>query len=115
MHRLLALRSRPDAVFASNDMMALGAMDAVREAGLRVPEDIALAGWDDIPVAGLVTPALTTVAMPKRKLGEAAAGLLARQIPHGGRHDPVRMKFPVELVVRQSSLASSIMGVGDRG
>jgi len=115
MHRLLTLRSRPDAVFASNDMMALGAMDAVREAGLRVPEDIALAGWDDIPVASLITPGLTTVAMPKQKWGEAAAGLLARQIPQGGKHEPVRVKFPVELVVRQSSLASSVIGAGDRG
>jgi len=55
------------------------------------------------------------VAMPKQKLGEAAAGLLARQIPQGGKHEPVRVKFPVELVVRQSSLASSVIGAGDRG
>jgi len=107
MHHLLALPTRPDAVFASNDMMAFGARDAVREAGLRVPEDIALAGWDDIPLASLVSPGLTTVAMPKQKLGEAAAGLLTSQLRHEGRHEAVRMTFPVEVVVRQSSLGSS--------
>lgn len=103
MRRLLAGRARPDAVFASNDMMALGAMEAVRAAGLRVPEDIALAGWDDIPMTSLTTPALTTVAMPKRQLGSAAAALLAEQIPRDGDHTPVRRMFDAQLVVRQSS------------
>jgi LacI family transcriptional regulator len=107
MHRLLALDDRPDAVFASNDMMALGAMDAAREAGLRVPDDIALAGWDDIPVAALVTPPLTTVAMPKRQLGVAAAELLALQMSSGARHEPSRRVFATELVVRQSSLSAA--------
>jgi LacI family transcriptional regulator len=105
MRRLLANGERPDAVFASNDMMALGAMDAVREAGLRVPADIALVGWDDVPMTALTTPALTTVAMPKRQLGIAAAELLNRQIPVGGRHTPVRQTFAAQLVVRESSLA----------
>jgi LacI family transcriptional regulator len=103
MQRLLAAPVRPDAVFASNDMMALGAMDAVRAAGMRVPDDIALAGWDDIPITALTTPALTTVAMPKSQLGRAAADLLAQQIPHAGKHAPVREMFDAELVVRQSS------------
>lgn len=103
MQRLLAGPVRPDAVFASNDMMALGAMDAVRAAGLRVPEDIALAGWDDIPITALTTPALTTVAMPKSQLGRAAADLLAEQIPRDGTHTPVREMFDAQLIVRQSS------------
>ena len=106
MRRLLASRPRPDAVFASNDMMALGAMEAVRAAGLRVPEDIALAGWDDIPMTALTTPALTTVAMPKRQLGSAAASLLAEQIPLGREHTPIRQMFDAQLVVRQSSGAA---------
>jgi len=108
MWRLLSLSERPDAVFASNDMMALGAMEAAREAGLRVPDDIALAGWDDIAVAALITPALTTVAMPKRQLGAAAAELLALQVPESGRREAVRRIFDAELVVRQSSLGSSV-------
>ena len=106
MRRLLGGRSRPDAVFASNDMMALGAMEAVRAAGLRVPEDIALAGWDDIPMTALTTPALTTVAMPKRQLGSAAAHLIAEQIPRDGKHMAVRRMFDAQLVVRQSSGAA---------
>ena len=106
MRRLLAGRTRPDAVFASNDMMALGAMEAVRAAGLRVPEDIALAGWDDIPMTALTTPALTTVAMPKRQLGSAAAKLLSDQMRGGSKHTAVRQMFDAQLVVRQSSGAA---------
>ncbi|HKO16459.1 MAG TPA: LacI family DNA-binding transcriptional regulator [Gemmatimonadaceae bacterium] len=106
MRRLLAGRQRPDAVFACNDMMALGAMEAVRAAGLRVPEDIALAGWDDIPITALTTPALTTVAMPKRQLGSAAANLLNQQLRRGGTHLPVRQMFDAQLIVRQSSGAA---------
>lgn len=105
MSRLLANGARPDAVFVSNDMMALGAMDAAREAHLRVPTDIAIAGWDDIPMTGLTTPGLTTVAMPKRQLGTAAAKLLNQQIPLAGKHTPVRQTFAAQLVVRESSLA----------
>jgi LacI family transcriptional regulator len=105
MRRLLANGKRPDAVFASNDMMAFGAMDAVREAGLRVPTDVALAGWDDVPMTALTTPALTTVAMPKRQLGEAAAELLNKQVPLGGKHRTVRQTFAAQLVVRESSVA----------
>lgn len=103
MHRLLALNERPDAVFASNDLMALGAMDAAREQGLRVPDDIALVGWDDIPITALTSPALTTVAMPKRELGLAAAELLSQQIPFEGPHEPVRQSFEAKLVIRRSS------------
>jgi LacI family transcriptional regulator len=106
MQRLLAAPERPDAVFASNDLMALGAMDSVREAGLRVPQDIALVGWDDIPSTALTSPGLTTVAMPKGDLGSAAAELLNQQIPLGGRHEAVRRSFEAQLVVRPSSLRS---------
>ncbi|GAC1682431.1 MAG: LacI family DNA-binding transcriptional regulator [Gemmatimonadaceae bacterium] len=102
MARLLALPERPDAVFAANDMMALGAMDAVRQAGLRVPGDVALAGYDDVPTASLTTPGLTTMAVPKREIGIAAAELLGRQIMQPGRYRAVRRTFDAELVVRES-------------
>ncbi len=108
MERLLASGARPDAVFASNDLMAIGAMDAARSAGLRVPADLALAGNDDIPIAGLITPALTTMAMPKRELGAAAAGLLSAQIPLAGEHHAERRTFSAQLVIRSSSLAVGI-------
>lgn len=103
MRRLLASRRPPEAVFAANDMMALGAMTAAREAGLRVPDDVALAGYDDVPFAALTAPGLTTMAMPKEELGQCAAALLEEQIRHRGRHEAVRRTFSAALVVRGSS------------
>jgi LacI family transcriptional regulator len=104
MKRLLALRAPPDAVFAANDMMALGAMSVVREAGLRVPDDVALVGFDDVPMTGLTSPALTTMAMPMSALGDSAANLIAEQLPLAGDHTPVRKMFSAELIVRASSM-----------
>lgn len=76
MHRLLCLPKRPDAVFAANDLMALGAMKALKQVNLRIPEDVALMGYDDIALASMVSPALTTLAMPKKELGTQAAEIL---------------------------------------
>jgi len=104
MRQLLALPRRPDAVFSANDMMAIGAMSAIRDAGARVPDDISLVGFDDVPITTLVQPALTTMAMPLREFGESAARLLGQQLALGGDHSPVRLEFSAELVVRASSL-----------
>jgi LacI family transcriptional regulator len=103
MRRLLALRRRPDAVFSANDMMAVGAMSAIRDAGARVPDDIALVGFDNVPITALMQPALTTMAMPLREFGDSAARLLEQQLALGGARSPVRMAFSAELVVRESS------------
>jgi LacI family transcriptional regulator len=103
MRQLLRLRERPDGVFAANDMMALGALHAAQEAGLRVPDDLLLVGNDDIPFADLSQPGLTTMAMPKRELGRAAAELISDQMPRRGAHDDVRRMLSAELVVRGSS------------
>jgi DNA-binding LacI/PurR family transcriptional regulator len=104
MRRLLALNQPPDAVFSANDMMALGAMSAIRDAGARVPEDIALVGFDNVPITALMQPPLTTMAMPMSQFGESAARLLEEQLARGGRHSPVHLAFSAELVVRESSL-----------
>jgi len=104
MRYLLGLDERPDAVFAANDLMALGAAHAAQKAGLRIPRDLALVGYDDIPIAALTQPGLTTLAMPKRELGRTAAELLRDQIPKRGAHDAVRRIFSAELVVRDSSV-----------
>ncbi|WP_031507904.1 LacI family DNA-binding transcriptional regulator [Streptomyces megasporus] len=91
-----------DAVFAHNDLSAAGALRALRAAGRRVPEDVAVIGFDDIPLATHTTPPLTTVRQPLRAIGEAAANLLLAHI--GGdppTHDPVVL--PTELVVRASA------------
>ena len=74
--QLLALDSRPTALFASNDSMAIGALHALHEAGLRVPDDMALAGFDDIPSAQYMNPPLSTVHVPIYELGARAAELL---------------------------------------
>ena len=104
MRRLLSGGGAPEAVFAFNDMTALGAMSVIRDAGLRIPDDIAVVGFDDIPIAALTAPGLTTMAMPKGELGRAAASTLSRLLAGGSAVSVTRQVFDVELVVRHSSV-----------
>lgn len=101
-HALLRLADRPTAVFAANDSMAIGALRAFREAGLDVPGDLALAGFDDIPVAEYVTPALTSVHVPIYEMGARAveAVLDAVAAPEADGAAPITL--PTRLVVRES-------------
>ena len=101
--RLVAMSPRPDAVFAANDMMAIGCMAAIREAGLRIPEDIAVAGFDDVPMARYVSPALTTAGVRIAELGKAALEQLAGQI-EGDEALALHVRIPAELMVRASSV-----------
>ena len=101
VERLLAVTPRPDALFASNDSMAIAAMSALREAGLRVPEDVAVTGFDDIPVARHLHPQLTTVRQPIQKLGATAFDVLYSMISGEGRPEP-EVVLPTSLVVRGS-------------
>jgi LacI family transcriptional regulator len=80
MERLLKARTRPTAIVCANDLMAIGALDAARAAGLDVPGDLAVIGVDDIDAAALVSPALTTVRVPAREIGHAAGRLLVDRI-----------------------------------
>jgi LacI family transcriptional regulator len=83
MLKLMTLEPRPDAVFCANDLTAIGAMDAVHELGLRVPEDVRLVGFDDVDAATIVTPPLTTVRNPAYETGaEAGRLLLSRLLGH---------------------------------
>lgn len=100
--RLLQNRPRPDAIFAANDMMAIGCLAALAEAGLRVPEDIALAGFDDIPIARYVSPALTTIRVPIAALGAASLDALVKAVEQPAMATPYLTVLPVELVVRRS-------------
>ncbi|HYH96192.1 LacI family DNA-binding transcriptional regulator [Hyalangium sp.] len=101
--RLLAAQpDRPDAVFAANDVIAVGCMVAFREAGLRVPDDIAVAGFDDIPLASLVSPALTTVRVQIADLGQSALEQLLLSIESPTRSRPVSRALVPEVVVRES-------------
>ncbi len=99
---ILALELRPDAVFAGNDAMAVGCLFALTEAGLRVPLDMGLAGFDDIPISRFVTPPLTTVRVNTSELGARALDRLAAAIEHGGRLRASNEVLPTELVVRAS-------------
>lgn len=98
MRQLLRLRQPPDAVFACNDMVALAALQVCHEAGLRVPQDVAIVGFDDIAAAAGASPALSTLRVDKEALGRAGVELLMR-----GHEMPQQMVLPVELVVRASS------------
>ncbi len=95
------LPHRPDAIFAASDAMANGALRAIKEAGLRVPEDIALVGFDDMPFAALADPPLTTVRQPVARTGMVAAETLIDLIEHPGS-SPRRIILPTELIIRQS-------------
>jgi LacI family transcriptional regulator len=100
--RLLALPERPTAIFAASDTMALGAMRAASQAGLRVPEDVSIVGFDDIQLAPHLNPPLTTLRQDKLGLGAAAGeGLIARIA--GAIDRPPLRTLPVELVVRGST------------
>ncbi len=102
MKQLLSLEDRPTAVFTSADTAAFGALQAIREAGLRVPHDISIVGFDDIPEASLVTPALTTVRQPLREMGATAVRLLQRLMDEPDA-TPRRTELATELIVRDSS------------
>lgn len=103
MMKLLELEDRPTAVFARNDFTALGALNAIKRAGLRIPEDIAVVGYDDIPLAAHTSPALTTVRQPTREQGRAAAEFLLRRI-EGDREQPrIEKSFDCKLIVREST------------
>lgn len=110
MRAMLALGSaRPTAVFCANDLMAVGALKACAAAGVVVPRDLSVVGCDDIELATLVTPELTTIAIPARELGARAARTLIRQLagdaePRGvGRALP--RALPVKLMVRGTTAA----------
>lgn len=98
---LLAGTPRPTAIFCSNDEMANGALRAVRAAGLRVPGDVSVLGFDDVPLAALTVPPLTTVRQPLRAMGRKAVEMVFRQL-EGGTIDPFEVELQTELVIRES-------------
>jgi len=99
--RLLRMLPRPTAIFACNDLMALGVLLAARELGLRCPEDISIVGFDNLDFAEFTAPALTTVHQPGYQLGTAAARLLLERIA-GSKQPAKRVVLPSELKIRNS-------------
>jgi len=98
---LLDLQVPPTAIFASNDVMAMGVMDAVRSRGMRVPGDVSVVGFDDIPQASLVRPALTTVNQPLEKMGRVATQKLLDLLQKPDT-EAERIELPTELIIRDS-------------
>jgi LacI family transcriptional regulator len=103
MGKLLVNGKRPSAVFAANDLMAMGAMIAIREARLAIPRDIAVIGFDDIPTARLVYPALTTVSQFQRQLGQRAAEMLMERINGSAPDNGRSVEMPYVLMEREST------------
>ena len=103
---MLELPTRPTALFCENDEMAIGALKRIKQAGLRVPEDISVVGFDDIPMAAYSDPPLTTVSQPAEAFGEQAVHLLIALI-EGRDIGERRVVLPFTLAVRSSSAAPS--------
>jgi LacI family transcriptional regulator len=102
MRELLSVPDRPTGVLAASDLMAAGALQALEEAGIRVPDEVSVLGFDDIPLAGLLRPALSTVHQDGEALGRAAGEALLQMVAEPSRGAPT-ITVPVELVVRGSS------------
>ena len=102
--QLLALPDRPDAIFCVNDPVALGAFTVIREMGLRIPKDVALAGFSNNPISSLIEPPLTTVDQMSYEIGKSAVTLLLEQIEKGvDKIAPVVLVKPTQLIIRKST------------
>jgi DNA-binding LacI/PurR family transcriptional regulator len=106
---LLSLDQPPTAVFCYNDMTAIGLLRAARMAGKRVPDDLAVVGFDDIPFASYIRPPLTTIAQPKRQMGQQAMEMVLALMDDGGgrREDVANVVVRGALVVRESSVGGT--------
>lgn len=98
---LQSLQPLPTAIFAANDLAAFGAMDAARECGLSIPDDISIIGFDDIPQASFVYPKLTTVRQPLEQMGQVAVKILLERIEDQSR-PPQQVTLATQLVIRDS-------------
>ncbi|TDD65408.1 LacI family transcriptional regulator [Jiangella aurantiaca] len=103
MRRLLDLAAPPDAVICTNDVVAIGALDVLRELSVRVPQDVAVVGFDDIEAATLVSPALTTIANPARQIGQAVARILLQRMAEDEPQPPQAIAFGTHLIQRESA------------
>jgi len=109
MLNLARLRQPPTAIFARNDFTAIGAMRAAHTLGMRVPDDVAIAGFDNIPLAAFTTPPLTTVAQPIAEQGSAAAQFLLDRIAAVKSGASRKISMECNLIVRESTVADSAL------
>jgi LacI family transcriptional regulator len=106
--QVLEMDSPPTAIFAANDSMAIGALSALRESGVQIPEQMAVVGFDDIPLARYMDPPLSTVRVPICDLGARAVEMLLHGVSHKNGHPRRRERVSTELVIRQSCGAQSV-------
>ncbi len=99
--RFASMTERPTAIVSSNDVMALGAITALQEMGLRVPDDMSIIGFDDVPEASYFRPKLTTVRQPLQEMGRIAARMLVQMIKNPDE-PAAQLELPTELIVRES-------------
>jgi LacI family transcriptional regulator len=104
MKELLNEKGMFSAIFCGNDLIAIGAMQCLENEGIRIPEDVAVVGYDDIDMSGMVKPSLTTVRQPIREMGTAAVDLLINAIENKDpvKHSPRNLVYQMELIVRDS-------------
>ncbi|HWD00360.1 MAG TPA: LacI family DNA-binding transcriptional regulator [Candidatus Sulfopaludibacter sp.] len=108
--RLLDLSRRPTALFARNDFTAMGAISAARDRGLRIPEDLAIVGFDNVPLSAFTTPPLTTVQQPTAEQGQRAAQLLLERIEGEVEMERREVTFDCHLVIRSSTQTAAVTG-----
>ncbi|MBU1612396.1 MAG: substrate-binding domain-containing protein, partial [Proteobacteria bacterium] len=99
----LSMDTLPEAILAINDPVAVGAYVRFKEAGVRIPQDVALVGFSDTPAAALLAPPLTTVFQPAHQMGKTAFALLMEELEKADRFEPRTVILPTELIVRGSS------------
>ena len=117
MEHLLAVQAPPEAVFCANDTVALGAMQAAHDSGLRIPADLAVVGFDDMPMAQSMQPSLTTVRQPTEQMGLAAVDMLLDMLETSsvpGRRTAKHVVLPTELIVRESCGSGRPMDMRNR-
>jgi len=100
--QLLGMADRPTAIFAANDLMALETLAVANELGIRVPEDLSLVGFDNVPDAVMAEPSLTTINQPIQEMGRLSIEILL-QLMAGEEPDELHVTLPTQLVVRQST------------
>jgi DNA-binding LacI/PurR family transcriptional regulator len=105
MRQLLSKNDLPTAVFATSDVMALGAKTAIEDVGLQIPGDISLIGFDDIPEVSRTRPKLSTIAQPKYSMGQEAAQILLEQIESKQTNPRKKIVMEHEVVKRESTAA----------
>ncbi|GHJ47684.1 LacI family transcriptional regulator [Catellatospora sp. TT07R-123] len=110
VHRLLDSGQEPDAVFAYNDLVAIGAMRALHERGLRVPEDVAVIGFDDIEEGRFSSPTLTTISPDKESIGRLAVAALVARVEQRAEAEPCEVQPTWELMPRESTLGTAARG-----